>query len=46
MTADALTRGRESFERHAWGEEHLDFRAVERFAYAREGGSWQEVPRL
>ena len=32
-------------ERHAWGEEHVDFRPVERFAYTRQGESWHEVPR-
>jgi 3',5'-cyclic AMP phosphodiesterase CpdA len=32
-------------ERHAWGEEQVDFRAVERFAYTRRGESWHEVPR-
>ena len=32
-------------ERHAWGEEHGDYRPVERFAYARQGESWHEVPR-
>jgi 3',5'-cyclic AMP phosphodiesterase CpdA len=41
-----LQPDRVEIERHAWGEEHLDYRAVERFAYAREGESWHEVPRV
>ena len=41
-----LQADRVEIERHAWGEEHLDYRAVESFAYAREGESWHEVPRV
>ena len=40
-----LQPDRVEIERHGWGEEHLEYRAVERFAYARVGDAWQEVPR-
>jgi 3',5'-cyclic AMP phosphodiesterase CpdA len=41
-----LQADRVEIERHAWGEEHLDYRPVERFAYARQGEAWHEVPRV
>ena len=41
-----LQADRVDIERHAWGEEHGDYRSVERFAYARLGEAWQEVPRV
>ena len=41
-----LQPDRVEVERHAWGEEQVDFQAVERFAYARQGQSWHEVPRV
>ena len=40
-----LQADRVEIERHAWGEEQLDFRPVERYAYARRGDAWTEVPR-
>ena len=40
-----LEHDRVELERHAWGEEQLAFLPVERFAYARQGESWREVPR-
>jgi 3',5'-cyclic AMP phosphodiesterase CpdA len=41
-----LQRDRVEIERHGWGEEHLEYRAVERFAYARTGDAWHEVHRV
>jgi len=41
-----LAHDRVEVERHAWGEQTLDFRPVEAFAYRREGEAWHEVPRV
>ena len=41
-----LQPDRVEVERHGWGEEHLEYRAVERFAYRRTGDAWHEVPRV
>jgi 3',5'-cyclic AMP phosphodiesterase CpdA len=35
--------GQVDIERHGWGDEHLDYRPVERQRFVRGGGGWQAV---
>jgi hypothetical protein len=38
-----IDAGQVEIERHGWGEEQLDYRAIERQRFVRGGLGWQPV---